>query len=1282
MGGIAAGVVVAAASVFAVPMWIDNVNDAQAIGDLTKIREAQSVLFDVKGGYSDNMADLNSDVWGVHVQLSGGVSLVSMEIGSSNWCATVKSATGKYFGASAKIQSTEAFDTAAEASDATCNPPAIAGPTTLEVTEVGDELRIISSDAVCEMGFGEYRFRERYSTTTSIATWGAYGAWTSGAAVIKSDHVPGARYGFQVEARCAVGTKKSKTVTSDEAEFLTSIAAPTTPTTTVTADSTTVSINAAATVCDPGTTASYRMRYRFATSGSGSYLTGSFGSGRAWTVTPITRGARYGAVVDIRCSNALTVSPIITTPEATTVTAIPVTTIPDVTIAMNGSDAVATASAITCQPGETRQYRFQWRSTFKSTVPGTWSAFTSWGTASQDTLTGVTEGTRVSSIAEARCSTAHTSSPGAASAEAVVISPISDPSVPDLTMSQTGTTVRATVAKVCASPTTQQYSFRARDTSGGSTSAWSAWDDWSATAYREVTSAAAGVRYGFYARIKCVTPFAESTTATTAADSALVPIATPTAPTAAIRPSGDNIIITSTAITCEPGTTAQYRFRYRYTTTSSAGAWGAWESWGTTRTATIPATRGALYGGNVYAQCATFATTSDIASSDEVTTDTPIAAPGALTANVTMSGTSLRTAATGATCEPGETLQHRFHYRSSTKTSDLGTWGSYGSWVPTSAMLVSSVAEGHRWGGQVQARCTTYRVDGAVTTSDEDSTISPIAAPDAPNLVVGMSSGNVRATAGIACASPLSNEWSFRSRKTKTDVDGTWSGWDAWDSVRTRDFTEPNPGVKYEYQAQTRCSTPYATSPVTATATDYVIAPIAAPAAAPSVVLSISGGDITGTSTVVTCETGTRAEYRIRARSQLTATVGGYGAWDAFNTTRSRAYAAGQGREFNMQAEARCATDIAASSGLVSDEAAKVVPIDAPAAPAVSSTVSSPNVRGTSSVVACPSGTTAEYQTRLRGTFNATIDASTFTAWDTASATRTRDHGGEQGKLYEFQSQARCTSYYTDSPWTLSALTAAAKVVFPIATPAAPTITQPSATAETTTWSIADKCPANTDPRFERRWHMDDGAGWRAWNGLYASGDWTQYTASEGYEYSGQARYLCKTVHDTSELSAISSTIKALRNVKAPTAFSWRYLKNSTGFQIDHPTGGNCGPGTVAKDAWSDFSLYTGSTTVPRALRLDGDLWNNGNDSNSTIISNWTNEKNPGLGTSFFKGYPGTWQNPISGSAWTNGSQHKGFTIAKAKMYQVRKCVNPDTDREKIGGHDFSPMYSPNVKIN
>lgn len=188
---------------------------------------------------------------------------------------------------------------------------------------------------------------------------------------------------------------------------------------------------------------------------------------------------------------------------------------------------------------------------------------------------------------------------------------------------------------------------------------------------------------------------------------------------------------------------------------------------------------------------------------------------------------------------------------------------------------------------------------------------------------------------------------------------------------------------------------------------------IAPPSSTPNISAAMAGTNAEGTSSVVSCATGT-AEYQLRQHSTATSTDGAWSAWSAWSTGRTLSIAASQGYKYTFQVQARCTLGGSSSTTVTQNTVASVVrSINTPStAPTYLSPASfdSPNAAYVNySGGPCPSGTT------LYGTFR--TRAWTGGTWgpDDWGYLDSWVNNTGSNKNIEYWGKYRCQTYHTAS---------------------------------------------------------------------------------------------------------------------------------------------------------------------------------------------------------------------------------------------------------------------------
>ena len=276
---------------------------------------------------------------------------------------------------------------------------------------------------------------------------------------------------------------------------------------------------------------------------------------------------------------------------------------PSLSVGSGGSNAVvAESSEAGCSENSGRlvaKYSFRYRIN-----GGSWSAWSSWATSVTDTRTG-TDGQTFEYQVMARCddgAVGGAQSP-ASDIESYTI-PLDAPNPPTISVVRSGSNVVATSGTVsCPSGASGEYRLRARTNNG----TWGSYSAWSTT--RTASQAAtAGVRYGYQAQGRCVSPETTSPGAQSTEATYTAPFSTPSAPSVSVSTSGNTTTFRINAVSCPSNATTQYQYRYRADWGYTSSWYGAYSSapsptWGTS-------SQGYQYITDAQARCSNSFTTS------------------------------------------------------------------------------------------------------------------------------------------------------------------------------------------------------------------------------------------------------------------------------------------------------------------------------------------------------------------------------------------------------------------------------------------------------------------------------------------------------------------------------------------------------------------------------------------------------------------------------------------------------------------------------------------------
>lgn len=204
-------------------------------------------------------------------------------------------------------------------------------------------------------------------------------------------------------------------------------------------------------------------------------------------------------------------------------------TTPSLTVALSGSNVLATAGAVICQPGAAAQYAFLSRTNNGAWATGAWST-------SQTATVAAAQGVKYGYQVKAQCVLNGVNSPASAPASEVTYThPINVPAVPTITASTSGnTTTWSWPAATCPAGTTAYYqviSGNDYDTSGAQ-NWWMGWQAAQTTTSWPRDTSQQGYNYASKIQAKCSNA---NTSSTWSGDSNTVtylqPISTPGGPT-------------------------------------------------------------------------------------------------------------------------------------------------------------------------------------------------------------------------------------------------------------------------------------------------------------------------------------------------------------------------------------------------------------------------------------------------------------------------------------------------------------------------------------------------------------------------------------------------------------------------------------------------------------------------------------------------------------------------------------------------------------------------------
>jgi len=161
--------------------------------------------------------------------------------------------------------------------------------------------------ATCASGTPQYQTRDRNTNTSTMGAWSAWSAWAS-PNVDSVAASPGYQYGFQVQARCMLGTTPSGTVSpTTVATTVRNFAAPGAPSVSAsTSGSTTTFSRTSSPTCTGNGVTGYQYKLN---NDAGSNYTFATTASTAVAANTSTEGYQYGIEWQARCTNTYAVGP-------------------------------------------------------------------------------------------------------------------------------------------------------------------------------------------------------------------------------------------------------------------------------------------------------------------------------------------------------------------------------------------------------------------------------------------------------------------------------------------------------------------------------------------------------------------------------------------------------------------------------------------------------------------------------------------------------------------------------------------------------------------------------------------------------------------------------------------------------------------------------------------------------------------------------------------------------------------------------------------------------------
>lgn len=398
--------------------------------------------------------------------------------------------------------------------------------------------------------------------------------------------------------------------------------------------------------CEAGLTAKYSFQHKV---GSGAWTAWtSWQTSKTWTRTSNSHGVSYQFQVKTRCDSATNTGDesLPSLPASITYLHVVLTpSTPNVTVSGSISSITATASTVSCQAGETRQYKIDYR-----VDSGAWSEGT-WMTGATYTVSNPLQGSTYRFRATARCSMGSDIATSGVSSEASYTVPLVAPSGLTISAAMSGTNAVGTAAGgTCGTGATIERQIRYHSTP---TSTNGSWSSYTSGATRAV-GALQGHKYTFQQQARCTAGSSNSAWVTSGEATTVRPINTPSTPIVTVSTSGNTTTWSWNATSCPSGTTA----RYQYQSTADWGYTSAWNgpyssyttnSWNTT-------SQGYEYTRSVQTHCYTVHDTSSWSNSGIRSYLRPIATPAAPTNFSHSMAADRRTSLftwTAPTCGPG-----------------------------------------------------------------------------------------------------------------------------------------------------------------------------------------------------------------------------------------------------------------------------------------------------------------------------------------------------------------------------------------------------------------------------------------------------------------------------------------------------------------------------------------------------------------------------------------------------------------------------------------------------
>jgi hypothetical protein len=401
-------------------------------------------------------------------------------------------------------------------------------------------------------------------------------------------------------------------------------------------------------------------------------------------------------------------------------------TTPTITTAASGANVIATSSTVTCQSGETVQYKIDFR-----TDPGAWTDGT-WGTGRTYTVTNATQGATYGLRATARCMMGSDIQTSGVSPERTYTVPVTAPSGLTISAAISGSNAVGTAAGgICGTGAAIERQIRYHSTPTSTDGTWSSY----ITGASRSISASQGYKYTFQQQARCTAGTTSSAWVASGTANAVRPISAPSAPSIAVSTSGDTTTYTRNNVTCPSGTTTRYQYKY----IDDSGYNSSWFG-PTTGVATVDwntQSQGYQYQLQMQAQCYTVHNTSGWSGTGTGSYIRPVAAPGPISYSISRGGVNneAHLYATSS-CGPGVYLYsradiHTWDYRwldswtygwyanSHGGAWTLNSWDYWGNSVHTGTTNGSNgpYASGSRWNIATDMMCKNYTTGRSSTST-------------------------------------------------------------------------------------------------------------------------------------------------------------------------------------------------------------------------------------------------------------------------------------------------------------------------------------------------------------------------------------------------------------------------------------------------------------------------------------------------------------------------------------------------------------------------------------